>query len=144
MGDMEVRVETLRPGDSTHYPQRGDTVRVHYEGFLVHSRGTAESGVKPAEGEEEDLPEGAFSRFDSSRARDRPLTFKVGEGQVILGWEEAIPKMSRGQIARVYVPCSKGYGITGYPPIIPPETDLIYDIELLSFVSPGQGGRTVS
>jgi FK506-binding protein 1 len=88
------QMETIKPGDSTHYPEAGDTVRVHYEGFT-------EDGTK----------------FDSSRERGRPIDFKVGDGQVIPGWEECIPKMSRGQIAKLVIPPVHAYGATGYPPV---------------------------
>mmetsp|Transcript_10755 Transcript_10755/g.17624 ORF Transcript_10755/g.17624 Transcript_10755/m.17624 type:complete len:120 (+) Transcript_10755:188-547(+) len=111
--DEECRMETLRAGDSTNYPQPGDSVRVHYEGFLL------KDNVK----------------FDSSKDRGRPLEFMLGAGQLILGWEETIPKMSRGQIVRVTVPSKKAYGVTGYPPIIPPMADLMFEIELVSFTT---------
>mmetsp|Transcript_7116 Transcript_7116/g.13146 ORF Transcript_7116/g.13146 Transcript_7116/m.13146 type:complete len:127 (-) Transcript_7116:121-501(-) len=116
---LACAIETIRPGDSTHYPKRGDSVRVHYVGYLA--------GVKHSKKKEE------LVMFDSSRARDRPFTFTIGERQVIPGWEEAIPKLSRGQIARIHVPAVKAYGVTGYPPIIPSEADLIFEVELLSF-----------
>jgi len=110
--ELNCTIETIRPGDSTHYPTKGCTVRVHYEGFLARNN----------------------KLFDSSRQRGRPFEFKLGEMQVIQGWEEMIPRMSRGQIARVTIPSEKAYGITGYPPIIPPDSELIFEIELLAFV----------
>ncbi|RHY33677.1 hypothetical protein DYB32_002029, partial [Aphanomyces invadans] len=73
--------------------------------------------------------------FDSSRERGRTFEFKVGAGQVIRGWDEGIKKMSKGQIARLELPPSFGYGEHGYPPIIPPHATLYYEIELLTFCS---------
>jgi len=94
MQENNISVKTLRPGDSTHYPEEGCTVRVHYEGWLKTDE-----------------------MFDSSRRRGRPLEFKVGAGQVIAGWDEVIQKMSRGQIVRVRIPPSKAFGERGYPPL---------------------------
>jgi len=57
--DREIEVTTVRPGDSTNYPVKGSSVRVHYEGYLVSDE----------------------SKFDSSRVKGRAFEFRVGEGQ---------------------------------------------------------------
>ncbi|ETV84829.1 hypothetical protein H257_03913 [Aphanomyces astaci] len=107
---MALELATVKPGDGTNFPKDGDTVRVHYLGKLADGM-----------------------LFDSSRERGRTFEFKVGVGQVIRGWDEGIKKMSKGQIARLELPPSYGYGEHGYPPIIPPHATLYYEIELLTF-----------
>jgi peptidylprolyl isomerase len=89
-------------------PQRGNTVLVHYTGTL-------EDGTK----------------FDSSRDRDRPFSFKVGTGQVIRGWDEALSLMHVGDRWEVTLPPDLGYGQRGAGGVIPPNATLIFDIELL-------------
>ena len=109
----KASVRCIKPGDATNFPTDGATVRVHYVGKL-------------RSGEE----------FDSSRARGIPLEFKLGTGMVIRGWDEAIPQMSKGMIAEITCPPSVAYGVRGYPPIIPPNSTLIFEVELLGFFHP--------
>uniref|UniRef100_A0A7S1CSC1 peptidylprolyl isomerase n=1 Tax=Bicosoecida sp. CB-2014 TaxID=1486930 RepID=A0A7S1CSC1_9STRA len=108
---MGIVIETIRAGDGTNRPKKGDTVRVHYVG-------TFEDGKK----------------FDSSRDRNRPFEFKLGYGQVIPGWDEVLPQMSKNQVSKVIMTPDMCYGPRGYPPIIPPNCTLVYEIELISFV----------
>ncbi|CAM9874023.1 unnamed protein product [Sphacelaria rigidula] len=105
---------TTTPGDATHFPAKGYTVSVHYVGKLLEDR----------------------SIFDSSRARKTPLQCKIGLGHLIRAWEEVIPKMSVGQRIELTVQPEYGYGRTGYPPLVPANATLLYDIELLNFASP--------
>jgi FKBP-type peptidyl-prolyl cis-trans isomerase len=98
-------LKTLKPGDATHYPAKGQTCRIRYTGRL-------EDGTQ----------------FDS-----RQYEFRLGAGQVIAGLEDALPRMSRGQIALVRVPPERAYGQRGYPPVIPPGTALMFEIELVAF-----------
>mmetsp|Transcript_18871 Transcript_18871/g.24515 ORF Transcript_18871/g.24515 Transcript_18871/m.24515 type:complete len:120 (-) Transcript_18871:218-577(-) len=107
-----VVLHTTKPGDGVNFPSNGCTVKVHYEGFL-------ENG----------------SKFDSSRDKKRPFNFKLGAGQVIQGWDIGVAKMSRGQIAKLTIPAAYGYGPQGYPPIIPQNATLIFEVELLDFSS---------
>ncbi|KAH8046498.1 peptidyl-prolyl cis-trans isomerase [Aureococcus anophagefferens] len=97
----QIEMKTKRPGDATHYARKGATCRIHYEGKL--SDGTI---------------------FDSSRARQKALMFKLGEGQLIEGLEQAVAKMSTGQICLFTVPPSLGYGVNGYLPVVPPNATL--------------------
>ena len=106
----QIEMKTKRPGDATHYARKGATCRIHYEGKL--SDGTI---------------------FDSSRARQKALMFKLGEGQLIEGLEQAVAKMSTGQICLFTVPPSLGYGANGYLPVDPPNATLYYEVELVAF-----------
>eukprot|EP00586_Coscinodiscus_wailesii_P012095 CAMPEP_0172499362 /NCGR_PEP_ID=MMETSP1066-20121228/126295_1 /TAXON_ID=671091 /ORGANISM="Coscinodiscus wailesii, Strain CCMP2513" /LENGTH=151 /DNA_ID=CAMNT_0013273069 /DNA_START=24 /DNA_END=479 /DNA_ORIENTATION=+ len=105
-----ILLRTLKAGDATNFPQRGDTCRVHYEGFL-------EDGTK----------------FDSSRDRKQTFQFRLGMGQVVEGFDVAVAQMSVGQIAQISIPHIYAYGIYGYPPIIPPRSTLTFEIELINF-----------
>ncbi|KAJ8360917.1 hypothetical protein SKAU_G00174420 [Synaphobranchus kaupii] len=73
---MGVEIETLTPGDGRSFPHKGQKCVVHYVGCLT-------SGQK----------------FDSSRDRNEPFKFNIGQGQVIKGWDEGIAQMSVGQRA---------------------------------------------
>lgn len=106
---MGVEVETLKAGDNTTFPQRGQTVSVHYTGRLTD--GTV---------------------FDSSRTRGTPFQFTLGLGQVIRGWDEGVAQMSVGQQARLTCSPDYAYGSRGYPGIIPPMATLVFDVELLA------------
>lgn len=85
----------------------GDTATVHYVSTLQN--GTV---------------------FDSSRAVNRPFSFRVGAGQVIAGWDRGIPGMRIGGRRRLTIPPSLAYGSQGSGPI-PPNATLAFDIELL-------------
>ena len=108
-----IYLRTVKPGDAANYPQPGDAVNIHYEAFLK------DTGEK----------------FDSTRDRRRPISFRVGEQQVIEGLEVAMLRMSRGQVAEVTIPHELGYGAQGYPPIIPSRSDLIFVVELIAITS---------
>mmetsp|Transcript_7667 Transcript_7667/g.11398 ORF Transcript_7667/g.11398 Transcript_7667/m.11398 type:complete len:112 (-) Transcript_7667:266-601(-) len=105
-----VLLHTIKAGDGVNFPQKGHTVRVHYEGRL-------EDGKK----------------FDSSRDKGRIFSFRLGMGQVIEGWDIGVAQMSKGQIAKLTVPAMFGYGVEGYPPVIPRNATLTFEIELIDF-----------
>ena len=71
--------------------------------------------------------------FDSSVERGVPLEFVVGVGQVIKGWDEALSDMKKGEKRTLTIPPHLGYGAGGRPPVIPPSSVLIFDVELLDF-----------
>lgn len=98
----------LNKGDGTATPERGQMVVVHYTGTL-------EDGTK----------------FDSSRDRGQPFSFKIGIGQVIKGWDEGLSTMKVGDRRQLIIPSELGYGARGAGGVIPPNATLIFDVELL-------------
>ncbi|CAM9804283.1 unnamed protein product [Scytosiphon promiscuus] len=95
-------------------PSPGNTIKAHYTGWLNDFGG--EEGVK----------------FDSSRDRGRPFSFKVGTGQVIKAWDEAMLDMKIGERRQITVPPQLGYGSRGAGGVIPPNATLYFDVELLA------------
>jgi len=105
---MGVTRKVLKPGDNTHFPKRGDKVKIHYIGTL-------EDGTI----------------FDSSRARASPLEAEIGVGKVIRGWDEGVPHMSLGEHSIMTVTSDYAYGEHGFPPVVPPNAMLVFDMELI-------------
>lgn len=103
-----MKIEKITQGTGAS-PKSGDTVTVHYTGWLT-------SGAK----------------FDSSVDRDEPFAFVLGEGQVIQGWDQGVATMRIGEKAKLTIPPEMAYGASGYPGAIPPNATLIFEVELLS------------
>ncbi|RUP47614.1 FK506-binding protein FKBP12 [Jimgerdemannia flammicorona] len=76
--------------------------------------------IKPGDGVLED-----GTKFDSSRDNGKPFTCNIGVGQVIKGWDEGVPQLSVGQIARFTITGDYAYGPRGFPGLIPPNATLI-------------------
>jgi FKBP-type peptidyl-prolyl cis-trans isomerase len=89
-------------------PAPGQTVSVHYTGWL-------ESGTK----------------FDSSLDRGQPLEFPIGRGHVIRGWDEGVGSMKVGGKRKLIIPPDLAYGTRGAGGVIPPNAELIFEVELL-------------
>jgi peptidylprolyl isomerase len=101
-------------------PNPGDNVKAHYTGWL-------QSFDNPT------------FKFDSSRDRNRPFTFRVGagqviRGQVIRGWDQAFSTMRVGERRRIILPPRLGYGDRGAGGIIPGGATLYFDVELLGIL----------
>jgi len=102
-----LRYKMIQKGDGKK-AEAGKTVSVHYEGSL-------ESGKV----------------FDSSYPRKKPIEFRLGQGQVIEGWDEGIALLQVGDKARFVIPSDLAYGSAGAGGVIPPNATLIFDVELM-------------
>jgi FKBP-type peptidyl-prolyl cis-trans isomerase len=103
----KLEMKDLVVGKGTE-AKKGDSVKVHYVGTL---------------------PDG--KEFDSSKKHGQPFEFELGAGRVIKGWDEGVAGMKIGGKRKLTVPPSLGYGARGFPPVIPPNSTLIFEVELL-------------
>lgn len=111
---QKVVINMTKAGDAINFPKIGDSIMIHYIAYL---------------------PDG--TPFDNSFQRGLPLYFIFGAGQVLLGLECVLPLMSKGTRAKLTIPSDLAYGANGYPPSVPPNTTLMFEIELISFSSDG-------
>jgi len=88
--------------------EHGHTVTVHYTGWLTDG-----------------------TKFDSSRRRDEPFQFTLGSGEVIAGWDEGVQGMQVGAVRKLTIPAALAYGEEGVEGIIPPNSVLIFEVQLL-------------
>lgn len=102
-----LKIDEMKKGKGTE-AKSGKIVTVHYTGWLVNG-----------------------TKFDSSVDRGQPFTFNLGRGEVIKGWDEGVAGMKVGGKRRLHIPADKGYGANGAPPVIPPNSTLIFEVELL-------------
>jgi len=105
---MGVTIETITAGDGVRFPKTGDRVKIHYVGTLSDGK-----------------------KFDSSRDRGSPFETQIGVGKVIKGWDEGVPQLSVGQKAILTATPDYAYGARGFPPVIPPNATLQFEVELL-------------
>ncbi|XP_037783048.1 peptidyl-prolyl cis-trans isomerase Fkbp12-like isoform X2 [Penaeus monodon] len=97
-------------------------------GRIAHSTmGVQVETISPGNGT---LTDG--SKFDSSRDRGKPFRFRIGHGEVIRGWDEGVAQMSVGQKAKLTCTPDYAYGERGFPGVIPPNSVLIFDVELIN------------
>lgn len=125
-------------------PDLGDVVRIHYTCALQQpqkadtsrsNKGyTGGSRVRKSQENSGSGGGGDVGVVESSRKnRRRPLEFVVGTGQVVKGIDRSIRQMLYGERARVFVTALYAYGDRGYPPLIPPDSALVFDVNLLDF-----------
>lgn len=112
IGKSGLKKKLLHEGEGWEKPSSGDEVEVHYVGTLLDG-----------------------TPFDSSHDRGTTFKFKLGQGQVIKGWDEGIKTMKKGEKALFTIPPELAYGESGSPPTIPPNATLQFEVELLSWTS---------
>ena len=104
----------VQPGTGTEAVS-GRVVTVHYTGWLYDEGRGDKKGTK----------------FDSSRDRNEPFSFRLGAGEVIQGWDQGVAGMKVGGQRTLTIPANLGYGARGVGGVIPPNATLVFDVELL-------------
>ncbi|XP_046692802.1 peptidyl-prolyl cis-trans isomerase FKBP3 isoform X2 [Silurus meridionalis] len=115
-GPPKFTKSVLKKGDKTNFPKKGDTVSCWYTGTLED--GTVfDTNIPSAR----------------KKKQTKPLSFKVGLGKVIRGWDEGLLVMSKGETARLEIESEWAYGKKGLPDSkIPPNAKLIFEVELVA------------
>jgi FKBP-type peptidyl-prolyl cis-trans isomerase FkpA len=109
-----IEVKTLRAGTGLKAVD-GDTLSVHYTGWLFDAA----------------APDGKGRKFDSSVDRNQPLPIVLGQSRVIKGWRDGLPGAQAGNLLRLNIPASSAYGERGFRDLIPPNSALVFEIEVL-------------
>jgi FKBP-type peptidyl-prolyl cis-trans isomerase FkpA len=109
----ELSIQELKIGKGP-VAEAGEDVTIHYTGWLV-SGGT---------------------KFDSSVDRKLPFTFKLGIGQVIKGLDQGVLGMKVGSKRKIKIPSASAYGSKGIGNVVPPNADLVFEVELLKVNKP--------
>jgi FKBP-type peptidyl-prolyl cis-trans isomerase len=103
----DLQIEILREGTGAE-AKTGNRVTVHYVGTLTDGK-----------------------KFDSSRDRGQGFKFTLGKGEVIQGWDKGVAGMKVGELRKLTIPSHLAYGARGFPPVIPPNSTLVFEVELL-------------
>ena len=109
----------LKEGDGKTFPKVGDQLTMHYVGTFTDGK-----------------------VFDSSRARNKPFQFVIGVGAVIKGWDEGVMQMSLKEKAKLEITSDYAYGASP-PDGIPPNADMVFEVELLAIGANGGGSGCV-
>ncbi|MCC7377685.1 MAG: FKBP-type peptidyl-prolyl cis-trans isomerase [Verrucomicrobiales bacterium] len=107
MADADLKIEKLVVGNGPS-PKNGRPVTVHYTGWFTNGQ-----------------------KFDSSVDRNEPFQFVLGAGEVIRGWDLGVAQMKVGDKVKLTLPPDLAYGREGYPGAIPPNSTLVFEVELL-------------
>jgi FKBP-type peptidyl-prolyl cis-trans isomerase len=103
---MQIIDEVVGTGQEA---KTGDTVSVNYTGWLADG-----------------------TKFDSSYDRNQTFDFTLGSGNVIKGWDEGVVGMKVGGKRKLIIPPDLGYGASGFPPVIPANATLTFEVELVA------------
>jgi peptidylprolyl isomerase/FKBP-type peptidyl-prolyl cis-trans isomerase FkpA len=110
-GGLKIEDQKVGTGEPA---KAGDTVSVHYTGWLTNG-----------------------TKFDSSKDRGQPFSFPLGAGRVIKGWDQGVAGMKVGGKRKLTIPPDLAYGPRGAGGVIPPNAELIFEVELLK-IQPGR------
>ena len=105
-----LQIEEIKLGEGDR-ASSGQFVSVHYTGWLTNG-----------------------SKFDSSKDRDEPFEFPLGQHAVIAGWDEGVQGMCVGGVRKLTIPPQLGYGARGAGGVIPPNATLVFEVELLDIL----------
>ncbi|EFJ16354.1 hypothetical protein SELMODRAFT_445274 [Selaginella moellendorffii] len=111
-GQSGLKKLLVRAGQGWDVPKPGDELTVHYVGRFADG-----------------------TKFDSTHDKNQPFVFRLGQGEVIRGWDRGIGSMKKKEVAVFTIPPDMAYGKAGCPPLVPPNATLVFEVELLTWAS---------